>query len=107
MKELGGRPRDLSNCSISELAKLSVKNEDMRQIVGSVGNCLVIATSTGVITVLSSNAIEAGSNLEEVQLVTTKVRVEPRFISVVAWNAMPSTTGLNSTTYYILLINYI
>ena len=86
LKSLGGRPRDLHCCTPSALAKSSIADGEIRQILEEVGGCVTVAASTGVVAVYSVNSLEAHKSVEESQIVSTSIRVEPRLISVVSWN---------------------
>lgn len=92
----GGRPRDMSS-----VMPATVANSDVRDALDGEGHSLVIATSLGVVAVLSARALAEGNTQQEedagivdedptgasfaLQAVASTT-AEPRLTAVVAWN---------------------
>jgi hypothetical protein len=84
-----GRPRDLCS-STGDIA--SVEDQDMKELLRTAGDCLVVATSTGQVIVLSTSMLESLDKSSSSDGVSTallsvyQIKAEPRLTAVIAWN---------------------
>jgi len=94
-----GRPRDLWS---SKGDMTAVKDPEMRVLLQTAGDCLVVATSSGQVIVLSTSILESLNQSSPSDGVSTallsvyQIKAEPRLTAVVAWN--PSTEYNPATT---------
>jgi hypothetical protein len=86
LDSLGGRPRDVCSCTISNYARESIANEDMRAVLEDVNSVLTVTTSNGCVCVLCVNSLETLKQLDQSTIVSTNIKVEPRLIAGVCWN---------------------
>lgn len=88
----------MSSCVINDLAKSSLQSAEATIVLGDVRSVLAIATSNGSVSVLCASSLEtsakatanatgkATGSLEQCQIVSATIRVEPRLIATVCWN---------------------